>query len=582
MGIFSSKITYDSLETKKEEILEYGNSVVEKYFTELFDAEIDPDLYPEPVQEDTVPEEEVTEGGFREIDTDDYCSKYFYVEEDTLDNVPKVLLNDIVYTIYPKEVADKFGKTNSDQCAAVVEYFKQRMELIQRLSSSIQKASNKVFAFQNGFCADPNATDVTLEMVQNQEVCPGIFYVGDVDEAPSYDDNEEWLEENEKLKEFFKGALEEANDIFESLVIGEEDDKPLNLFDLSDIEQQITDLENDLETNVNDSFQKLATTVLYDENSYKQIKLNAECKELGIDVGPESCTEDIINAKKIQNKLFENCVEYGIENPTEETCTDELLTERKKLLILCKTFNIDTENCTNENLQLAQAAKAAADAKKLLFEKCKKMNIPQNPNDCTQAQLDKYATLYNKCANLGIQKTYAACTEVAIANMVKLAPKCKQYKIKLNKCSQEKINQAIKNETVLKSLGPKCKKHNIKVKTGVCTQEAINKVLNKQKKDAEMKAAKDAKAKKNAAEKAAKAKKDAEKKAKEKAAKDAKAKKNAAEKAAKDAKAKKEAAIKAAKAKKKAAEKAAKKAAKAKKKSLKSKKKSRKSKKKRR
>ena len=87
MGIFSSKITYESLETKKEEILEYGNSVVEKYFTELFDAEIDPDLYPEPVQEDSdleeeVTEEEVTEGGFREIDTDDYCSKYFYVEED--------------------------------------------------------------------------------------------------------------------------------------------------------------------------------------------------------------------------------------------------------------------------------------------------------------------------------------------------------------------------------------------------------------------------------------------------------------------------------------------------------------------
>ena len=35
MGIFSSKITYESLENKKEEILEYGNSVVEKYFTEL-------------------------------------------------------------------------------------------------------------------------------------------------------------------------------------------------------------------------------------------------------------------------------------------------------------------------------------------------------------------------------------------------------------------------------------------------------------------------------------------------------------------------------------------------------------------
>jgi len=571
MGIFSSKITYESLETKKEEILEYGNSVVEKYFTELFDAEIDPDLYPEPVQEDSDLEEEVTEGGFREIDTDDYCSKYFYVEEDTLDNVPKVLLNDIVYTIYPKEVADKFGKTKSDQCSAVVEYFKHRMELIQRLSSSIQKASNKVFVFQNGFCADPNATEATLEMVQNQAECPGIYYVGDVDDAPSYDDNKEWLEENEKLKEFFKSSLEEANDIFESLVIGEEDDKPLNLFDLNDIEQEITDLENDLETNVNESFQKLATTALYDENSYKQKKLNVECMELGIDVGPESCTEDIINSKKIQNKLFENCVEYGIENPTEETCTDELLTERKKLLILCKTFNIDTENCTNENLQLAQAAKAASDAKKLLFEKCKKMNIPQNPNDCTEAQLKKYSALYNKCANLGIQKTYAACTETAIANMEKLAPKCKQYKIKLDKCSQEKINQAIKNETVLKSLGPKCKKHNIKVKPGVCTQEAINKVLDKQKKEAEKKAAK-----------AAKDKKEAEKKAKEKAAKAAKDKKKAAEKAAKDAKAKKEAAIKATKAKKKAAEKAAKKAAKAKKKSLKSKKKSRKSKKKRR
>ena len=505
MGIFSSKITYETLETKKEEILEYGNSVVEKYFTELFDAEIDPDLYPEPVQEDTVPEEEeATEGGFREIDTDDYCSKYFYVEEDTLDNVPKVLLNDIVYTIYPKKVADKFGKTKSDQCSAVVGYFKQRMELIQRLSSSIQKASNKVFAFQNGFCADPNATDVTLEMVQNQEACPGVYYVGDVDEAPSNDDNEEWLEESEKLKEFFKGALEEANNIFESLVIGEEDDKPLNLFDLSDIEQEITDLENDLETNVNESFQKLATTVLYDENTYKQKKLNAECMELGIDVGAESCTEDIINDKKIQNKLFENCVEYGIENPTEETCTDELLTERKKLVLLCKVFNIDTENCTNENLQQAQAAKAAVEAKKLLFKKCKKMNIPQNPNDCTEAQLKKYSTLYNKCANLGIQKTYAACTETAIANMEKLAPKCKQYKIKLDKCSQEKINQAIKNETVLKSLGPKCKKHKIKVKPGVCTQEAINKAINKQKEKEEKEAAKEAKAKKKAAEKAAK------------------------------------------------------------------------------
>ena len=544
MGIFSSKITYKDLETKKEEILEYGNSVVEKYFTELFDAEIDPDLYPEPVQEDTVPEEEeVTEGGFREIDTDDYCSKYFYVEEDTLDNVPKVLLNDIVYTIYPKEVADKIGKTKSDQCSAIVGYFKQRMELIQRLSSSIQKASNKVFAFQNGFCADPNATDVTLEMVQNQEACPGIYYVGDVDEAPSNDDNEEWLEESEKLKEFFKGALEEANNIFESLVIGEEDDKPLNLFDLSDIEQEITDLENDLETNVNESFQKLATTVLYDENTYKQKNLNEECMALGIDVGPETCTEDIVNEKKIQNKLFENCVEYGIENPTEETCTDELLTERKKLVLLCKVFNIDTENCTNENLQQAQAAKAAVEAKKTLFKKCKKMNIPQNPNDCTEAQLKKYSTLYNKCANLGIQKTYAACTETAIANMEKLAPKCKQYKIKLDKCSQEKINQAIKNETVLKSLGPKCKKHKIKVKPGVCTQEAINKAINKQKKEEEKKAAQAAKDKKKAAEKAAKAKK--------------------------------EAAIKAAKAKKKAAEKAAKKAAKAKKKSRKSKKKRR-------
>lgn len=505
MGIFSSKITYKDLETKKEEILEYGNSVVEKYFTELFDAEIDPDLYPEPVQEDTVPEEEeVTEGGFREIDTDDYCSKYFYVEEDTLDNVPKVLLNDIVYTIYPKEVADKIGKTKSDQCSAIVGYFKQRMELIQRLSSSIQKASNKVFAFQNGFCADPNATDVTLEMVQNQEACPGIYYVGDVDEAPSNDDNEEWLEESEKLKEFFKGALEEANNIFESLVIGEEDDKPLNLFDLSDIEQEITDLENDLETNVNESFQKLATTVLYDENTYKQKNLNEECMALGIDVGPETCTEDIVNEKKIQNKLFENCVEYGIENPTEETCTDELLTERKKLVLLCKVFNIDTENCTNENLQQAQAAKAAVEAKKLLFKKCKKMNIPQNPNDCTEAQLKKYSTLYNKCANLGIQKTYAACTETAIANMEKLAPKCKQYKIKLDKCSQEKINQAIKNETVLKSLGPKCKKHKIKVKPGVCTQEAINKAINKQKKEEEKKAAQAAKDKKKAAEKAAK------------------------------------------------------------------------------
>ena len=462
MGIFSSKITYESLETKKEEILEYGNSVVEKYFTELFDAEIDPDLYPEPVQENIViEEEEITEGGFREIDTDDYCSKYFYIEEDTLDSVPKVLLNDIVYTIYPKEVANKFGKTKSDQCSAVVQYFQRRMELIKRLSSSIQKASDKVFAFQNGFCADPNATEVTLEMVQNQEECPGLYYVGDIDDAPSYDENQEWLKENEKLKENFKSILEEANYIFEGLVIGEDDDKPLNLFDLSNIEQQIADLENNLETNINSSFQKLATTVLYDENSYKQNKLNIKCMELEINVGPESCTEESINAKKIQKNLFESCVEYGIENPTEETCTDELLTERKKLVLLCKVFNIDTANCTNENLQQAQAAKAAAEAKKLLFKKCKKMNIPQNPNDCTEAQLKKYSTLYNKCANLGIQKTYAACTETAIANMEKLAPKCKQYKIKLNKCSQEKINQAIKNETVLKSLGPKCKKHKI-------------------------------------------------------------------------------------------------------------------------
>jgi len=521
MGLFNKKITYKSLKNEKEKILQFGNLIVEQYFTKLFNNNIDQNINNQSNEENIY----LNNNGFPEINTSDYCSKNFYIKKKIFDNVPTVILDDIIYNIYPQTIIEKINDTQHNKCSAIVEYFQYRMELIKRLSISIQKASDKIFAFQNGFCINTNTSDVTLKMIQLRDNCPGLNYIGDIDDIPSYDENKEWIENNEKLKEFFKNILENANDILKSLVIGEKNDKSINLFDLQNISQQITILENKLETNINYFFQKLSTTLLYDKNSYKQKQLNTKCIELGIDIEFEPCTEESINAKKIQNKLFENCIKYGIENPTEEICTNEILTKRKKLVILCKKLDIDIQNCTNENLQQTQAQIAAINAQKLLFKQCKKMNIPQNPINCTQNELTRYAALYNKCEKLGIQKTFDLCTEIAIANIEKLIPICKKYKIKLNKCSQKKINEIIKNEDALTSLAPECKKYNIKVKSGVCTQKAINKAHAKYIKNIEKKNNTE-KAKKKSAEKT---KKNITEKAKRKSAE--KTKKNIFEKA---------------------------------------------------